>query len=306
MSGLTNKYSASLLGLMGLLVCLGALALFNGSLWGFIPLILGGLMIKGFRELSPADPREIGLITFLGKRTTITVEGLTFLLDWLPIEIVGVAVFSMQQEDMDFDIKSVRSSDNVRMKGTVSISFIPDKNNLDKFDDAKQMKGIEALIDDMLPVWIQNYAQNDQSNGPKLGHDYAWLETRPKEVGKYLREKLENKDTTDGDTLDLADLGVLIKKFSVSLSPISTKIVDAGEDTVVELLQRNAEKEDTKTVTEQAENRHEAYVKKMGSKAPTLRECREEIMFERLAKDKKVTIIQGGKNVNLNNVGNTD
>jgi hypothetical protein len=37
-----------------------------------------------------------------------------------------------------------------------------------------------------------------------------------------------------------------------------------------------------------------------------MNKLREEIVFERLAKDKRVTIVQGGRNVNLNSIGNTN
>jgi len=299
MNGLTNQYSASILSAMLILLTIGLATLFSGNYWGFIPFVIGMLLTKGFRTLSGSNPREIGLITFLGKRTTVTVEGLTLLLDWLPIEIVGVAVFNMQQEDKDFPIENIRSSDNVRMKGTVSISFVPDVGHLDKFDDAKQMEGVKALIDDMLPVWLQKLARGTEANE---NHDYTWLESHPREMGEYLRNKLENTDPHDRDAVDIANLGVTIIKFSAKLTPSSAKIIATDEDITVEALQRKAELADSETVDLQAEQRHDRYVVRMGAAAPTLKECRDEIIDERLMKEGKVTYTRGNQqNVNFRN-----
>lgn len=306
MSGLLNPYSASLLSLMTVLIGIGGVSLFNGHPFGFIPLVLGGLMTLGFKTISGSEPREMGLVTFLGKRTDITVEGLTLLLSIFGVEIIGVATFNMQQEDMDFPIESIRASDKVRMKGSVSISLVPDEGHLGKFDDAKQMKGIKALIDDMLPVWIATYATGDAAAGIP-GKTHAELETNPKEIGRFLVEKLSNISPSDGDLNDLEGLGVKIRKMSVKLKPINEDLIKAGEDSVVEMLQRDAEIKDTETINKQTAMRHALYKATMpADKVPSVAACREEVMFERLAKDKKVTIIQGGKNVNLNTVGKTD
>lgn len=295
-----NKYSITLLAIMGTLMTVGAISLFHGFLWGFIPLILGMLMLQGFKELSGSNPREMGLIKFMGIRTTTRVEGITFLLDWLPIEIVGVTKFDMRQEDKNFTIESIRCCDGVRMTGIASISLLADPDNLGALDDAKLTKGVQDLVDEMVVVWLQEIAENSVAlDGGE--NSYKWMESHSKELGNKLREKLEHGE---GDLVDIENLGVRIYKLSVKLKPVSQDIIKADEDFIVERLQRKSEVEDTITVNTQTEERLKFLVSdwekcgKLGRR-PTFDDARKQIFNERLAKAGKFSKVvnKGGINV---------
>ncbi len=300
MKGLTNNYSSRLIGIMLSLITLGSLAAFYGYyVTGLILIIPGVMMFQGFKELSGADPREMGLIKFFGTRTDVTVSGLTFLLDWLPIEIVGVAIFNMQQEDKNFPVKSIRCYDGVRLTGGISLALAPDPNNLGAYDDAKQMKGVQEQAGEALTVWLQEIVEKEKTpDGNEM--TYKWVESHSKELGDIIRLKLENGN----DLLNLKNLGVIIKKLAVKLEPISKKIIDADEDRIVEQLQRQGELEDTETVNRQVQKRFDRYLQEWKENAsigpkPTFQACRKEIFDERLAKDGKYTknVNEGGINV---------
>ncbi len=299
-SGLTNKYSASLLAITALLILTGGILIFHQYYWGFVPFLLGMIMLQGFKELSASNPRQMGLITFFGKRTKVKVEGLTFLLDWFYIEIVGVAIFDMPQADKEYKIENIRCCDGVRMEGTLSVSTYADENNLDKFDDAKRMEGVQSQLGDLSIPWIQKIASNPKAlDGSK--NDYKWMESHSKEISDKLRDELENGQ---GNLVDLENLGVKIKKLALKLKPISKKITDADEDYVAEMLKRRAEEQDTETVNRQVAIRYKMYLDEWttngkSGQRPTLERCRKEVFNERLAKAGKFNknVNKGGVNV---------
>ena len=242
-------------------------------------------MFLGYKELSGSQPREMGIITLYGKRTSARVEGLILLLDWLPMNIIGVSIFNMQIDDRDSVItpeKSIRCADGVRMIGVVSMA-------------------LQANGANMCPSWLKDIAKTP-------GRTYQFMEDQNIEVAKQLRTRLEDPNNSLGG---IANLGVTIRKLEVILRPLSDDIIKADQDQVVEVLERKAEEADTETINNQVLKRLKAYEVWAGNDAakikliPTWKQLREEVVFERLAKDKKVTIIQGGRNVNLNTVGST-
>ena len=87
-----NPYSVCLFFIMLVLVFYGGGMLYFGKVIGlllFIPGIL--IFLWGWKKLSPASPRQVGLITFFGVRTHTIVKGTVFVLDWFPLfDIVGV------------------------------------------------------------------------------------------------------------------------------------------------------------------------------------------------------------------------
>ena len=301
---MNNKYSLTLFFIQLLCLLVGSVMLICYNLWGLIPFIWGGLMFLGYKELSGSQPREMGIITLYGKRTSARVEGLILLLDWLPMNIIGVSIFNMQIDDRDSVItpeKSIRCADGVRMIGVVSMALQANGANLDRLDDAKGMDGIFKITDDMCPSWLKDIAKTP-------GRTYQFMEDQNIEVAKQLRTRLEDPNNSLGG---IANLGVTIRKLEVILRPLSDDIIKADQDQVVEVLERKAEEADTETINNQVLKRLKAYEVWAGNDAakikliPTWKQLREEVVFERLAKDKKVTIIQGGRNVNLNTVGST-
>jgi hypothetical protein len=281
--------------------------------YGLIPFIWGGLMFLGYKELSGSQPREEAIIMLFGRRTKTRVRGLILILDWLPIDIISVSVFNMQIDDRDIEItaeKSIRAADGVRMIGRTSIALQARSVDLDKFDDAKSMDGIFAVLDEMVPTCLKSIAKTENINEPKE-RGYKWMEDNNSQVSMELKALLENTDEQNIPG-GITTLGVDIVRLRVILRPLSDKIVEADQDYIVEMLERKAEETDTETINKQIAKRLEAYKVWAGtdpakiSQIPSMNKLREEIVFERLAKDKRVTIVQGGRNVNLNSIGNTN
>ena len=292
---------------MDALLCIGGAKVYLGNMWGVAYVLAGAFFVLGFRVIQGSDPRKIGLILFLGNRTRYTAESLTLLLNWLPFfEIIDIVEFDTQMSDLDFEVETLRSCDGVRMKGKVSLGIKPDEDYLAEFDDAKGVVGIKSQLEESIVSWLQDIAE-------KPNHTWKWLETHSVDIQRILRAKLEGEDendTRDNDLLvNAKGLGFKIVKLSVKFTPVNPAVITADEDSQIEELQRGPELSETSTINMQAKARLEMYLAGRLSpdeKIPTLAECRDQIMFERLAKDKKVQIVQGGRTVNLNKVGNTD
>lgn len=306
---MNNKYSLGLLAIMAISLCVGAMMLYTGNIIGIVPLCWGALMLKGFKQLSPSNPKECGLITLFGNRTKTTVSGTTFILDWLPFDVVGVVVFDMRQEDMDFDVESIRCSDGVRVGGkkAISASIIPDIKNLAKFDDAKRMKGIREQFDETFIALLQEIAREE-------GHGYRWMESHSEEIARELRRKLcsrlgdssrqEDAEPSDESITNIAGFGVKIKKLRVKLTPVNKKIIEADESQVFEELDARGQLIDTRTINRQTEERYKIYFDEWidGGRIgdpPSRKECRAEIMDERLAKNREYKKIVNPRGINV-------
>lgn len=327
--GLLNPYSGGLLLLMITSLALGGLALFNGWLmWGLLILIPGGLIASGFRILSPGEgdqPRQVGLITVLGQRTQYKVEGLTLACDQLGFNLVGITIIRIKKFEKAFPIKSVRCFDNIRLEGLVSLSVVPDeKDDDERVPKADRQTGADKLwdwfdigseegyfnqVNDILVVGLQEIVGGDDLEGTERQEDrtYKWAETHPTAIQYKLLKRIKaHRPTGDNDELDdTRGLGGKIKKIQVTLTPINKKVVEADEDRVIEELQQVSELKETETINKQVLARFKLYTDG-GLSDVSMKACRDEIMFERLAKDKKVTIVQGGQLVNLSSVDSTD
>lgn len=300
--GMRNTFSFGILMIIDLLIFIGSVMVYRGDLLGTVPILVAGMFMLGFKVIQGANPRKVGIVTFFGSRTSQTAEGLTLLCNW-PVDIVGISEYSTQLEDLDFPIENIRSSDGVRLGGIVSLGIVPDEKTMDKFDDAKGFVGIKKQLDEIILSWLQQLA-NDKD------HNWKWFEANTIVIQKMLTDHLNGIGVTDDDSLvNAKELGFKIKKLSVKLKPLSSRVIEADEDVVVEQLERMAEIEDTKTVNEQAHIRFEMYEewqKSHPGKIPTLAQCRDEILRERLVKKGKVEAIESGKGsktFNVNPVG---
>lgn len=306
LKGMANLCSIILLVLMLAFLGIGIGELYEGDNWGWLTLTIGTSILISFRKLSPA-PREVGVLTVLGVRTNIMVEGITLVWDPFGIEIVGLQRFVIKQYTKEFPVDSARCSDGVRVRGKAAISFFPDcssASTLWQYYDAGESEGVFEQIDEIVVVGIQEIVDGADDG---VGRTYRWVETHPTKIAAELLVRIRShRPISDSDELDdTRGLGIRIKKLQAPLTPINAEVIKADEDKVVELLQREAELRDTETVNKQAMSRKKMY-EDQGLTDVNIKACREEIMFERLSKDKKVNIVQGGRLVNLGTVGNTD
>lgn len=325
-----NRYCSALLLLMLLSFGIGGDLLFSGWFWsGLLILIPGGLIASGFRILSPGDgdkPRQVGVLTVLGQRTYCKVEGLTLGLNPFGFDIIGITAFDIKKLDKSFPITSVRCHDNVRMKGMVSVSVMPDEDDdrscvpekdrrsgahkLWEWFDIGGFDGYWAQVNDIIAVGVQEIVVGEEeglTEDEKNARTYKWAETHPTAIAVKLLTRIKaHRQIGDTDELDdTRGLGGKIKKIQVELTPINTAVITADEDRVIEELQQVSELKETETINKQTVARIKLYTD-AGLPDVSAKACRDEIMFERLAKDKKVTITQGGRIVNVGSVGNTD
>ena len=327
-SGLANLYSFSLLLILSLSLAVGITLLLNDQfLFGMISIVPAGLVASGFRILSPGEekdgeeiPREVGMITVLGHRTYCMVHGLTLVCDQFGFDLIGLTVFQIKKEDLKITVPSARCQDGVRVKGEISLSVVPDDNDdpvckanakigakkLWDWHDIGRVKGYKDQIEEICITGLQDILQEPPENNEPI-RDFRWVESHPTKIACDLMKKIESwRPPSDGNSLDdTRGLGGKIVKIQVPLTPINQTVITADEDKAVELLQREAELRDTETINRQIQARVEFYTVQ-GLPNVDVKKCRDEIMFERLSKDKKVNIVQGGRLVNLGSVGNTD
>ncbi len=296
--GFNNPFCQALLITMLALIIIGAYMLYKGDLIGFIPLMAGLAMTKGLKELSPANPRKMGLITFFGKRQDDSppVSGLILTLN-IFIEIVGVVEFDMRKRDNPIPIKSLRCYNGVRVGGKVSISLTPNPMDLGMYDDAGQMDGAYKQLDDLITTSLQKIATQS-------GHTSKWMESNPDEIRQLLKADITNM-LNNG-----IKLGVIIENLQVDLIPINTDFIKADEKVAIEGLERKSQSLDTATVNKQALIRFKMYLderrirKEHGLElgpCPTLQECRDEIFKERLAEAKLYQQIENKGGINVAN-----
>ncbi len=327
-SGLANPYSFLLLTLLILFTGVGITLLsFGFLLWGMVSLVPAGLIASGFRILSPGEekdgkkiPRQVGVITVLGQRRYIKVEGLTLVCDQFGFDLIGLTVFEIKKEDFPVPVPNVRCQDGVRVKGEISMSVVADDSDdaADKqngktgaqklwdWHDIGRIEGYKNQVEEIAITGLQDILQAEVPTG-EAKRDFKWVESHPSQISLELMKKIQSwRPPGDNNSLDDTwGLGGKILKIQVPLTPINAKVITADEDKAIELLQREAELKDTSTINRQVLERIKFYTKQ-GLPNVDAKKCRDEVMFERLAKDKKVTISQGGRLVNLRSVGNTD
>jgi hypothetical protein len=223
---------------------------------GFIPLTLGALLCLGFKELKPS-PLETGIITVLGKKVPVLVKGWVLLLDWLPIDIIGVVVIIGRTFSKDFkeaDRIIARCFDGTTVTGSVSITLVPDMEDdpvgtidwmsggdkMILYDDNGQEEGVLRQVADMIVDHIKEIAKLP-------GHDYKWMVSEVVMIDESLKVRLQGKphDTM----LALGNLRTMGVKFvNVQTNLVASKAVqDADEDKAIEDLQRASEAKNTKT-----------------------------------------------------------
>lgn len=302
--GMRNTYSLALLMIIDLLIFIGGMMVLQGDFWGIALVSLAGPFMMGFKVIQGANPRKVGIITFFGRRTSQVAEGLTLLCNW-PLDIIGVSEHEIKLFNISMEIKSIRSYDGVRLEIPFSLSIKPDINKLDKWEDAGGDSGVTSILKGVVPSWIQQIITDE-----KCG--WKWIEQHNKDLQRLLCKRLEGNMPTpagttgsfdDNSLINTEEMGFEIANVSMEPKVINPDVVKADEDIQIEELQREAEVADTKTINKQAQDRFDMYKKwaedNPGIEIPTLAECRDQVMYERLAKDKKITIAQGGHKVNL-------
>ncbi len=274
------------------LLVLGLYMLLQVNLWGLVPFVLGGIMMQGIKGPVSKPTKKVWLLTFFGKQTDTVVEGLTMVLDWLPIDVVGFIEVDMAQIDHDFILKKkIRCLDNVYMSGSVSVSMKPNKANLQGFLSIGEIEGAKKQLDDLLTVWVQVFAKDKTS---------AEMEIAGEEMINKLLKLISGLPTPDTDpdshVDDTRGFGLEFPKFQVVLN-LPDEVIKTRNNRLTELAEREAELEDTETINQQI-------IKRMSiDKSLSAKEARQQIFDEKVLKADKYTKIVNEGGVNIANVG---
>lgn len=306
---MTNIYCSTLLILMIGQIVAGVYLSFQGNALGILFLIGGMLLTKGFKTIQNTNPKKIGLLTVLGKRRDDLppVQGLVLLLDWLPVEVIGVIEYEMQTVNQIVDIDNIRCHDGIRVNGRVSISIHPDKNNLADFDDAGRMDGVLRHIKEQLTSGLQEIAKLP-------GHNFEWMESNSYEIGKELADRIFMKGTINNlsssadnhdNIANARGLGIIIDKLQVKLVPISTKLIQADEGVAISKLDTTTQTQYTQMINELSMARYNLYMEEWRNNGcpeglmPTVAACRKEIFDEQLGRNDRYQkyVNEGGINI---------
>lgn len=316
--GMMNPYSLGLLTIIILSLVFGLLMLFVGSWWGLPVLIPAALLSSGFRILSPGkdgNPREVGLLSFLGNRLDYVVEGLTLVCDQFGFDLVGLTTIQVKKFEFEFRVESVRCAGGVRVGGPIKLSVIPDVSTAQSgwdWYDIGQSVGFCQQAEQIADVGTQQIVACSDDR------TYKWVESHPVQIALELLQRIVKikplgggtdasivgrpEDSDEDESDDTRGLGCKIAKLQVSLKPLDPKVVTADEDREVELAQRLAETEDTKTINGQVQERIDFY-KRNGLPNPDPVMCRAEVVYERAMKYGIVKVVSGGgKNLNINEI----
>ena len=327
--GLLNPYSGTLLILMIVGIVGGGARIYNGNLWGLIPLILGMLLCIGFKWPEEAKPRRVWLITFFGQMTAVKTDGITLLLDWIPMmKIIGNVEFILLKKDIDINFKKpIRGSDGKYVEGFASVSIVPDELDdepglTDRYGDWKSggeklrdfgntgtLENVVEQLDDILTTQMEAYARAN-------GHTTEWLEEHGREISEELLPCITGlrgppANVGNHELDDTRGFGIRFTKFQIVLRA-PDKVIEARTNIQVTEETRKAELVNTETVNRQIVERLKLYrVGKIDENGimvveptpthliPSLAEIRNMIFQENLEHDGKVSqvINQGGINM---------
>lgn len=324
---MTNRYSIGLMAITVIMLSCGGMIIYTTGNWlGLFPFVFGFMMlVLGWKQLKPASPKQVALITFFGVRTTTLVRGTVYVLDWIPlIEIVGLAIFDIKTEDekVPIEVPDIKCSDNVRVTMKLAFAFSPDISDdpdgaenwksagekLGDFDDVQGYAGASGLIKTLIPTQAQRIANNRTSDEMERG-----VENIGQELQNYLEGVIRGtvKDSQMSD--DLRGMGIKIKKCAPSIT-LPEEIVKADNDAEAERRQKAGDKIDVQTMNELVDETISKFIKdketrrKAGEDVskiviPSREKVWKMVDDQRLLKAGKRQKIEGGNLVNFNQTG---
>lgn len=256
---MNNKYSLSLLMATGIILLVSLVWLiFIPAFWnifGLIPFIFGCTMVyQGLRSPESKPTRKIWLLTCFGMQTDVVIEGLTFICNWLPLDIVDFIEIDMEIVDAEFPVVNVLCKKEVNgalvndgyVSGDVSTAFIPDDSSAEtllQFINAGGAEGVKLLLKGIIAPQAQVIGST---------HSNDWMETHNEDVALEILRKVEgaggnvatNPDVASDDT---QGLGIRFKKFTAFLKPAS-EVITARNDQVKEEAERAGDLADNATI----------------------------------------------------------
>jgi len=236
-------------------ISLGLIGLIFWIFWRNIPLVhIGVITLKGERKEEKPFIKKEGWRFF--------ADFFPFLYDFKPIKIEKV------NQDIYFDnirCRQKNSGTEAQSGGEISVkvglTWQPDyiNNNgkrLHSYMDSGEKEGVENIINDLIEEDIR-----------QMGKEKSWEEFTfgTDELARSLIKKLTGQEPTEQEPLteflrkmqkngfqDVADLGVIIWRFTVGQIKEQGELANAAEKQAVEVQERRAEIYEVGTEIEQA------------------------------------------------------
>ena len=126
----------------------------------FLPLaviaLVGGVILQGLRKI-PADPPSIAAVTLLGERTGgFKKEGWRFFL-FYPV-LYGYIEIDVSKKNPDFKSQTVMTPDNAQIEIPVSVTYTPDRDNINNYINAKKENGVNDILEDIVSQKLREWA----------------------------------------------------------------------------------------------------------------------------------------------------
>lgn len=292
-----NKYCGTLFLIMLTLLIMGSMLALDGNYWGLIPFSLAGLIASGFTTLKDS-PREVGVISFLGARTDIMIDGkgplkgLVLLFKPLGLIIVDIIRFEAKQHDHDIPISSLRCSINGVVTGSVSITFTPDTSNafsLGFYDDAGREKGVREQLNEITISNLQDIVKDSPVDD---------VVSQTSKLGKELLDRMEGIDDTIHSD-DIRNMGIKIKKLVLKLS--KDKKSEEADQRVQQSKAMQTRIEERLKFTKNSGAISAAQLLNPDTVKEILDQIRKDLLEEDRSNDKLISETRGGRNLNINN-----
>jgi hypothetical protein len=258
------------------MTCLGALAWIYGlTEFPENPPTAGALFCWNIPILSWSEAKK--------KKIQIVVGGKTVLANYFPFYISAVPI-DISNKNKEFPV-SVLSDDNVTLTGKVSVTARPDGDDIQDYIQAGGTieEGFEQ-IRDIIATKSREHARE---------HNQKELMSDGQLIGKKLKLDIEQ-----------GSFGIHIFKVNVVMDP-PEDVKKVMQGIVIEKYQRLNELAEYATNLKAAQELQDAYENDEHRSAnlpvPSLRDCIEEILEQRLIRDGKATGIKnkGGTTINI-------
>jgi regulator of protease activity HflC (stomatin/prohibitin superfamily) len=214
-------------------------------------MIISGLtlliILQGIRKI-PADPPQVALVTFLGKRIKrVKREGWRFFFGY-PY-IFSYIPISIQKVNQDFVPQETRTPDNAEIKVPISITWQPNyqkPKDLINFIDSGGSEGVKNILQDIVSERIRQWARS-LKEGPQTWEEAQASSAEATQV--ILETIIGDQVTAEGmdecrrgnGRFYLHSLGIVINRLNVGQIDSLGAVKEAAEKAAKEEQERKAE-----------------------------------------------------------------
>lgn len=205
------------------------------------------IVLQGLRRI-PADPPQVALVTFLGKRTNrVKKEGWRFffghphIFSYVPIEITRV--------NQDFTSQKVRTPDNAEVEVLVSITWYPDGDDpkaLIAYINSGWETGTKNILQGIVSERIRQWARSLE----KCPKTWEEAQASKDEVVEVILETILTRNVLEDELKEcrrgngnfkFPSLGIVISRLNVSQIEIMGVVKEAAEKEAKATQQKRAE-----------------------------------------------------------------